>query len=183
MSLKTSWRLAWQLHQPVPSHTSQGCFQILIFAWKKIITGLHTCEGTSSPTDLAIPLTYLIFNISPVSSCVTCKGEMFSSPFCLIRLSAPLESLRPLCLTSLSVSHYGDPSLNSPTGLEGGSSVLVRDTHQQHRRNPLPGLHSCVSYLVLATAGILEGFTLTVYRIPLCRIENCDSLRFEDWWW
>lgn len=48
------------------------------------------------------------------------SGEKrFPQPLVLdLSVSTP-GKLRPLCPTSLSVSHHRDPSLNSPAGLEG----------------------------------------------------------------
>lgn len=181
MTLQTSRRLAWLLNQPIRSHTPWGVFKswyVLeksIYHWLLLVWRYFFTYWFDRSFDL-------IFNISPVILCVICNGEIFSSSLFYQSVSTPGKT-RPLCLTCLPVCHLGDISLDSLTGLEGESNVLFRDIHQQHKRNPLSGLQSWVSYLLLATAGTLEGLTPTVYRTPFYITENCNSLRFEDWWW
>lgn len=98
-----------------------------------------------------------------VCLCALChgKGENFSNSLSLINLSVPWERWDPCAQFSLSVSHYGDLSLNSPVDQCGSTAcagsltkrnkpfwgLLVhqarfRDTCQQHKRDPVPPHHS-----------------------------------------
>lgn len=101
------------------------------------------------------------------------KGRFLRPLVFGLSVSVPHKA-RPLCPTSLSVSRYGDPSLNSPAGLEGGWTDLIRDTQKQHKspQQVFPlydsvGLPLYLSYLLPATASAREGLTLTVYRKSL----------------
>lgn len=59
----------------------------------------------------------------------------------------------------LNASRDGDPTWI------WGEFNLFWDPQQQHKRDPLLGLHSWDCYLLPATAGACEGLMLTVYRI------------------
>lgn len=89
-------------------------------------------------------------------------GEDFSQLLVFdLSINAP-GMPRCLCLTSLSVSCYRDPSPNSPAGSEGDSTDLSREMHQQHKGDPSVGLPTLFHPLP-ATASASEGLILTVY--------------------
>lgn len=149
---------------------------------------VFVCASKEKKIYSLLPIQPLPMKQGTCSSCsgrLSCEKGRFPQPLVgehlvfNLSVSAPGKP-RPQCPTSLSASCQGDPSLNSPTGLEGESIDLARETHQQHKEYPSAGLPLCL----LPTASAREGLTLTVYGIILFIyiIENCDGLRFEDSW-
>lgn len=70
--------------------------------------------------------------------------SLYIRPFIFVPSALP-KKLKPLCLTSLSVPHYGDP-IKQSTLLEHGLTNPCRVTHQQCSHLELVDISSFVKY-------------------------------------